>query len=123
MKSNLKAIIDELPDFDDLKELANEIGELSFKKMQLENRIKAMEAETFKKAMLIQNPDGKFPSASFVTNAYLHTGLNGELVEERLKLADVSATLDKRKILLSIYRDMLEVFRTVSANERNIAAY
>lgn len=119
MKANIKDIIDVIPDFDDLTKLVAEIAELSFKKMQLENRIKAAEAETFRTAMARPLENGKLPSSSFVSNAYLHAGLNGELVEQREKLADISAMLDKRKLLLSLYRDMMEMFRTVSANERN----
>jgi len=123
MKANLKDILEAIPDFEDFQKLASEIGELSFNKMKLENQIKAKEAETFRKAMSIPNGDGKFPSASFVTNAYLHTGFDGELIEERMKLADVTAMLDKRKIQLSIYRDMLELFRTFSANERTSSGF
>lgn len=122
MKSNLREIIESIPDFEDFLKLADEIGELSFKKMQLENQLKAKESATFRRAMSTPNVDGKFPSASFVTNAYLHSGVDGELLEEREKLADISAMLDKRKIKLAIYRDMLEVFRTVSANERSVSA-
>jgi hypothetical protein len=122
MKSNLKDIIEDIPDFDDLMKVADDIGELSLRKMQLENQLKAAEANVFKTAMNIP-VNGKLPSASFVTNSYLHTGINGELIITRDELAFVQSQLDKKKIQLSIYRDMLEVFRTVSANERNIAAY
>ena len=123
MKANLKDILEAIPDFDDLTNLVAEIGELAFKKMQLENKLKSAEAETFRAAMARPLENGKFPSSSFVSNAYLHTGLNGELVEQREKLADISAMLDKRKLLLSIYRDMMEMFRTVSANERNASGF
>lgn len=118
MKANLKDILEAIPDFDDFMELAEEIREFSFRKMQLENQIKENEASTFKQAMQIPNDEGKLPSASFVTNAYLHTGLYGEIIPMRDELAAVSSQLDKKKIQLSIYRDMMELFRTVSANER-----
>lgn len=121
MKSNLKDIIESIPDFEDFMKLAEEIGELSFKKMQLENKIKAKEAETFTKAINEFMIDGKRPSVSHIEKAYLHTGINGELLPDRELFADISAMLDKRKIQLSIYRDMLEVFRTVSANERSVS--
>lgn len=123
MKANLEHILKSIPDYEDFLQLASEIGELSFSKMQLETQIKVMEAETFKAAMKQPLENGKLPSASFVTNAYIHTGLNGEIVEYRLKYADISSRLEKKKIMLSIYRDMLEVFRTVSANERSTATF
>jgi len=123
MKSNLKDIIESIPDFDDFMKLANEIGELSYNKLDLENKLKAKESEVFKSAMKQPLENGKLPSASFVTNAYIHTGFDGELMGMRNDLAYAQSQLDKKRIQLSIYRDMLEVFRTISANERNTTAY
>lgn len=120
MKSNLKEIIEGIPDFEDFLKLADEIAELSFAKMSLEVEIKDGESNTFKEAMKQPLENGKLPSASFVTNAYMSQGLNGELTPLRIKYAEISSKLDKKKIQLSVYRDMLEVFRTVSANERNL---
>ena len=119
MKASLKEVLESIPDFEDFMKLANEIGELSFKKMQLDNKIKEAEAVAFRIAMGSPLENGKPPSATFVNNAYLHTGMNGELVEKREMLADISATLEKRKLQLSIYRDMINLFQTISANERN----
>jgi hypothetical protein len=119
MKSNLKEIIEAIPDFEDFMKLADEIANLSYNKMQLENGIKAKEAETFRTAMSQPLENGKLPSASFVTNAYVHTGFNGELLAEREKLAYVQSALENKKIQLSIYRDMINLFQTVSANERS----
>lgn len=121
MNTNLTEILKSIPDFEDFMKLADEIGELSFEKMRLENQIKTKESETFKKAMTIPNGDGKFPSASFVTNSYLHTGIDGELIGLRDGLAFLISELDKKKIQLSIYRDMIGLFQTVSANERKAA--
>lgn len=119
MKSNLKDILEAIPDFDDLTKLVNEIGELSFKKMQLENKIKAMESVTFTKAINEFSIEGKKPSVAHIQNAYMHTGIDGEILPLREQLADVSAMFEKRKLLMSLYRDMMELYRTFSANERN----
>lgn len=118
MKANLKDILESIPDFEDFLKLAESIRELSFKKMKLENALKAGEANTFREAMNKPLENGKLPSSSFVVNAYLHTGLNGELLGDRELLASTISELEQKKIQLSIYRDMLEVFRTISANER-----
>lgn len=120
MNSNLQDIIAKIPDFEDFVKLAEEIGDLSFSKMQLENQLRAKEAEIVRKAMSDMNflINGKSPSMNVLESTYKFTGFNGELLEERLKLADITAKLEKRKLLLSVYRDMLEVFRTVSANQR-----
>lgn len=121
MKANLKDILESIPDFEDFMKLAEEIRELSFHKMQLENKLKGREALIFQDAMKKPLENGKLPSSSYVTNAYLHTGFNGELMEDREKLAHTISDLEEKKIQLAIYRDMLEVFRTVSANERSVA--
>lgn len=120
MNTNLQDIAKSLPDFEDFVKLANEIGELSFRRMKLENEIKARESAIVAKAMseMAYLVNGKTPSMALIESTYKYTGFNGELVDERLKLADITALLEKKKLLLSIYRDMLEVFRTVSANER-----
>jgi hypothetical protein len=118
MKANLKDILEAIPDFEDFMKLAGEIRELSFKKMKLESTLKAGEAITFREAMSKPLENGKLPSSSFVINAYLHMGINGELVGDRELLASVSSELEHKKIQLSIYRDMLELYRTFSANER-----
>jgi hypothetical protein len=118
MKANLKDILEAMPDFEDLTRLVEKIGDLSFYKMQLENKLKGREALIFQEAMKKPLENGKFPSASFVSNSYLHTGFNGELMEDREKLAHIVSELEKSKLLLSIYRDMMELYRTVSANER-----
>lgn len=119
MKANLKDILEAIPDFEDFIKLTEEIRELSFYKMQLENKLKGREALIFQEAMSKPLENGKFPSASFVTNAYLHTGFNGELMEDREKLAHTSSDLEQKKLQLSIYKDMLELYRTFSANERS----
>ncbi len=118
MKSNLKDILESIPDFDDFMKLSEEIGQLSFEKIRMENAIKVKESETFKKAMELQI-DGKRPSVSYVENAYMTTGIEGELIGLRDGLAYLIGELDKKRIQLSIYRDMINLFQTVSANERS----
>ncbi len=118
MKANLKEILESIPDYEDFMKLAGEIGQLSFEKMRLENQIKTKEAETFRAAMTPRNPGDKVPSVSFVENAYLHTGFDGQLTALRDGYAYLCGELDKKRIQLSIYKDMIGLFQTVSANER-----
>ena len=119
MKADIKQVLESIPDFEDFMELAAQIATLSFNKMQIENQIKTAEANTFKEAMSKPLENGKFPSSSFVSNAFLHTGLNGEIVQLRDALADTTANLEKRKMQFSIYKEMIGIFQTVSANERS----
>ncbi len=122
MKANLKEVLEAIPDFDDFMKLADEIGELSFKRMQLDNIIKGKEAMIVTQAStdIGYFMNGKAPSMSYIESTYKYTGFDGKLMDDRIALADITAMLEKKKIQLSIYRDMLEVFRTVSANERSV---
>jgi|SRR3990172_12777974 len=121
MKSNLKDILESIPDFEDFMKLASEIAELSLKKMQLENIIRAKESKAVTQVNIDQGywMNGKPPSMSYIESTYKYTGVDGKLVEDRSKLAETTAMLEKKKIQLSIYRDMINLFQTVSANERS----
>ena len=121
MKSNLKDILESIPDFEDFMKLASEIAELSLKKMQLENIIRAKESKAVTQVNIDQEywMNGKPPSMSYIESTYKYTGVDGKLVEDRSKLAETTAMLEKKKIQLSIYRDMINLFQTVSANERS----
>lgn len=123
MNSNVKEIFNIIPDFEEFMKLTDEIGELSFKKMKLEKDIKAKEADVVKVVTSDQKyfSGGKPLSMSFIDSTYKYTGLDNELLQEREALADITAQLEKRKLQLAIYKDMLEVWRTLSANERSSA--
>jgi len=123
MEASVKDIYKVIPDFDAFLKLTDEIGELSYKKLVADKDIKRAEANvviectTNTKYAL----GGKPPSMTFIDSTYKFTGIDGEILPLRETYAEVSATLEKRKLELSVYKDMLEVWRTLSANERNTA--
>ena len=121
MNTNLTEILKSIPDFEDFLSLADEIGELSFKKMKLENIIKGKEAQVVTLVSIDSGyfVNGKPPSMAYIEATYRYTGVDGKLLEERNKLADITAMLEKRKLQLSVYKDMLDVWRTLSANSRS----
>jgi len=123
MDASIKDIIKSLPDFDDLTKLVNEIGELSVKKLKLEAEVKAKETDIMRTALTSETyfVGGKAPSVAYVESVYKFTGFNGELLPIRDSLADVAGELEKRRLLLYVYKDMLELYRTMSANERTSA--
>jgi len=112
----------ELPDFDDLFSLNERISDLSRKKLQLDLQLKLAEADITKKSMLDEDyyVKGKPPSMEFVKNSFLLTGFHGELIPIRKELIDVITELDMQKIKLQLYRDLIDVYRTESANERAV---
>lgn len=110
----------EPPDFEDMMEVAERIRNLSLKEMVLKDTLKKKESEIYIEAITTDKHlvNGKPPSAVFVENAWKHTGFDGELLEIRNELATVSADLDHQKNIFGIRKDMLEIWRTESANKR-----
>lgn len=120
MNSNLSEVLKAIPDFDDFMSITEDIRAINFDKMVVENEIKHRESENFKAVMnkpeYFQN--GKPVPVSYYENAYKFTGLSGELLELRQRLSELSALLDQKRLQLSIYKDMIDVWRTMSSNER-----
>lgn len=108
----------ELPDFDDLVQLVNKIYNLSQEKASLEIKIKIGEREAVEKGMEIIKVDGKKPSMAYIESTVKVTGIDGELVPLREKLLKLNNEIDYYKDLLEIYKLKIEVWRTMSANER-----
>ena len=120
MQSDVKEVLNRIPEFSEFIKLTDNIRELSFRKLVLEKDIKTMEADVFKKAVTDEKYfiNGKSPAISYIENAYKHTGFDGEILPLREELAKVSSDLDHEKLSLEIYKQMLEVWRTLSANTR-----
>lgn len=118
---NSKQILDKLPDYNDLMSLTEEIAATSSKKLYLENKIKAMESEVVlrvtKDAEFFQG--GKPPSMSFIESTYKFTGINQEILPFREQLAEVISKLDSLKIKMDVFKQLIEIWRTLSANERS----
>lgn len=110
----------EIPDFEDMLKVAQKIKDLSLRKTKLELTIDDMVSKTV--VELTTNPEhhinGKPPSMAFINRTYTTTGLDGKIFEYREKLAEVETNLEYYKNKLYIYRDMIDVWRTVSANKR-----
>lgn len=108
------------PDFDDMVKVSTAIREKALEKKYLELAIEKAESDIILK--VTNDPtffhNGKAPSVSFIKSAYMFQGLNGELIEVRQRLADVSAELDHLKREFELMKGMLDVWRTESANKR-----
>lgn len=120
MKTSSIEVLKTIPDFDDFIKLSQDIGNLSYKKLSLESEIKYKESQVFKvatttDAFLI---DGKKPSTTAIDNTYKHSGIDGEILPLRAELAEVVSQLEQKRIQLDIYKSMIEVWRTLSSNER-----
>lgn len=109
-----------LPDFDDMVSLAEEIKLLSVAKAvsttKLDEEIAGVILKVKKDESYYEN--GKPPAMSLIDKTYAITGLNGELLSLRITIAEISADLASKKLLFQLYRDMIDVWRTESANKR-----
>ena len=109
-----------IPDFEDMVKVSEKIRELSLEKTRLELKID----DSFSKTVLqlTTNPEyfvnNKPPSMVFIKATYGFGGLDGKLYEYRIQLGTIEAELEYLKNKLNIYRDMIDVWRTVSANKR-----
>ena len=114
----------ELPDFDDMMKLAEEIGKKKTQLMLLESeleRILAIITETVShnSSYFI---NGKAPSNAYIRDTYHKLGLNDEqkshLLRIRIEIANLSGNLKADEALFKVYEDIIGVWRTQSANER-----
>lgn len=117
-------ILKKLPEFEDMLKIGDEISRLLLEKLVAERNIKIRESEIIKIAMTDPTyfVGGKQPSVSFIETAYMYSGLQGELIPLREELANILADLDKNRTRLDLYKEFLNVWRTLSASERSITA-
>lgn len=101
-----------LPDFDEMYTTINSIRKLTVDVAKLDLKIKVLEGEVF-----VRGRDEGLP-VSQVTNAYKISGFDGEILPLRAELAEKQAELRFLENTLNLYRSKVEVWRTVSANER-----
>jgi hypothetical protein len=104
--------VTDLPDFDDMYKLIDEIKNLSIEVAKAELEIKVMEGDIFVKGKEDGHP------VNHITNAYKTAGFNGELIPFRESLAEKQAELKFKENVLALYRSKIDVWRSVSANER-----
>ena len=109
-----------LPDFNDILKLIEDIRVLQLKKTLLELEIRTKISEIYIKVSdsLDYQVGGKPPSATYIKSTYEQTGLKGELVPLREKLVGYTVDLKYLENKLITLKDMIDVWRTLSANER-----
>jgi hypothetical protein len=101
-----------LPDFDELYALIGSIRDKSIEVAKKKLSIKVLEKDVF-----VRGRDEGLP-VTHVTNAYKTTGFDGEITDLRADLAKTEAELAFMENTLDLHKSKIEVWRTVSANER-----
>lgn len=108
----------EIPDFDDMIKCANKIFDLSKEKAEIDITIKVKEKESIEKGLDLIKIDGKKPSMSYLESTVKVTGIDNNLIELRKRQQNLLNEIDYYKTILEIYKLKIEVWRTMSANER-----
>lgn len=114
----------ELPDFDDMTKLASKMGNEKTKIMLAEATLDILLAEITRK--VTSDPayfvGGKAPSNAHISDTYHTLGLDSkqqqELMELRIEIAKLTGELKEDEALFKVYQEMINVWRTQSANER-----
>lgn len=109
-----------LPDFDDMLGIANQMKELTLQKILLENEIAEKESAAIKYHTENTLVNGKPPSMEYAKVVYKPVGLNDELIPLRKQLAEVEADLTSKKTVFDVYKSMISVWQTESANKRAV---
>lgn len=112
----------ELPDFNDMMKLVEEISNLSKRKTLLDITVKVKEAEVTREMTTDEKyfVKGKPPTQAFIDNSWKYVGFNNETLKVREELVEVSANLELAKNKFQLYRIMIDIWRTESANERTV---
>ena len=109
-----------LPDFDDMLKIAKNIESLMLTKLMLETEISEKEASAITFATNHTKVNGKPPSMEYLKMTVKPVGKDGELVKIRKNLAKIKSELEGRKLLFDVYKAMIGVWQTESANKRAV---
>lgn len=112
-----------LPDFNELLELTEEIKAEHMKIILKDMEIKADVANTYHIVTTDNNYflNGKPMPANRFEKTYEQVGIDGKLIEKRRELAELKVTVKYLENKLSIFKEMINVWRTLSANERKLS--
>ena len=110
------------PDFDKMEEISNEIHQLQEQKLLLEVELSESEARIAMEARINEEYfiNGKPPAMNFIKETYMFSGFKGELIEKRRELARVTADLEKTKRSYYLFKQVVDAWRTQSANARSV---
>lgn len=111
----------QLPDIDEMFKLVDKITDLGYRKSMLELEISFEEARIVKKASVAPEyyQGGKPPSVTYINSTWKITGFDGELITKREELVKVSTELESSKLKFQLYKELVDLYRTQSANERS----
>lgn len=110
----------DLPDFDDMMKLVDEITNVSARVKETELDIDQLVSNIHREAQVNDKyfVNGKPPSSTHVKACWETTGFDGELIPKRRELIYLETRLEKAKMQYEILRMQVDLYRTDSANKR-----
>ena len=114
----------ELPDFNDLIKIADEIAEakrrLALNKALLEDRLAQITEDVLTNEVYWTKE--KAPSIAQIDRTYLIRGRNDEerqwLIEHRLQISNDETFIKHKEMIYNVQRDLIDVWRTHRADQR-----
>lgn len=110
-----------LPDFEEMLKIATDIEYLTLQKLTLEVSISEREAESISWSMENTKVNGKPPSMEYLKLTIKPIGKDDNLIGPRIELAKVKSELEGKKLLFDVYKAMIGVWQTESANKRAVS--
>jgi hypothetical protein len=109
------------PDFDQMMEIAQKVGDLTAETLKLDIQIKDAEAQIVKEVTTNVEyfKDGKCLAMNQIEPTYKYRGLNGELIPIRWDYATKKGELEKYKLIFQALQDCVKIFQTESSNMRS----
>jgi hypothetical protein len=122
METNSKNLMKVLPDFSDMQYIIDEMKSLNVRKMSLDKKIKEEESKAFSRVMGEEKfqVNGKPPAVNFYDNAYKYRGIEDSILPLRQEYLEVVAELDALKLKYDLYKEMLDMFKTLVYQERGM---
>lgn len=110
-------------DFNKFNDLIQKIKQLMYDEEMLELKVKFLEAQVVEE--VTTNPkyfqNGKQPSMAYIESTWKFKGIDTEIYDERVKLADIKSQLTEAKLQYDTLVRNFEMWRTESANQRKFA--
>lgn len=113
-------LLAKLPDVEDLLDLSAEIAKKQLAVSMLESEIKVQEANIVAECLTDSRrfSGGKPLSLAAIERLYLHTGFDGSILKLRNALSKAKVEAEELRRKMEVYKEMIELYRTIAANER-----
>jgi hypothetical protein len=114
----------ELPDFEEMLAISQEVGRLTTNVAIYKNAIKALQGEVTRKVIMDERfwPGKKPPAFNYIQATFHQLGYDEEtrkaMVELTNSLAHTEGSLEELKMKFQVFRDQIDVWKVKQYNKR-----